>query len=116
MRGAGSGRIINANSDFTAITRQPDDPYRELAEKFLTSYNGLFEAPRSARHAAAVVVEGAPTAAPRCRWQTSDQAATLVGLSLADLDGAKTVNGMDHFPGLIRSPAVRERPGPGTAK
>jgi NAD(P)-dependent dehydrogenase (short-subunit alcohol dehydrogenase family) len=91
------GTDINAKSDFSAITRQPDDPYRELAEKFLANYHELFEAPQPARDAAAVVIEAATTDAPRFRWQTSDQAAALVGMSLSDLDGTKTVNGMDHF-------------------
>jgi hypothetical protein len=43
------------------------------------------------------VVEAACTDAPRFRWQTSDAAAAFVGLSLADLDGAKAVNAMDAF-------------------
>ena len=91
------GTHINANGDFGAITRQPNDPYGELGQKFLMKYNELFEAPQPARDAAAVVIEAAITEAPRFRWQTSREAAALVGLSLADLDGAKIVNAMDSL-------------------
>jgi NAD(P)-dependent dehydrogenase (short-subunit alcohol dehydrogenase family) len=101
------GTQINANGDFGAITRQPNDPYRELGQKFLMKYNELFEAPQPVRDAAAVVIEAATTEAPRFRWQTSDEAAALVGLSLADLDGAKTVSAMDSlFLGLSISSGI----------
>jgi NAD(P)-dependent dehydrogenase (short-subunit alcohol dehydrogenase family) len=91
------GTDFNANGDFGPITKQPGDPYRELSEKFLKNYHKLFEAPQHARDAAAVIVEAATTESPRFRWQTSDEAAALVGVSLADLDGAKTINAMDSL-------------------
>jgi NAD(P)-dependent dehydrogenase (short-subunit alcohol dehydrogenase family) len=90
------GTDILANSDTGAIAK-PDDPYRELGEKFLAVFNGLFVAPQPARDAAAVVIEAATTDAPRFRWQTSDDATAFASLSLADLDGAKTVSAMDSF-------------------
>jgi NAD(P)-dependent dehydrogenase (short-subunit alcohol dehydrogenase family) len=90
------GTNVLANSDTSAMAR-PNDPYRELGEKFLAAFNGLFVAPQHARDAAAVVIEAATTEAPRFRWQTSDEAAAFASLSLADLDGAKVVSAMDSL-------------------
>jgi NAD(P)-dependent dehydrogenase (short-subunit alcohol dehydrogenase family) len=85
-----------ANSDTSAMAR-PNDPYRELSQKFLAAFNGLFVAPQHARDAAAVVIEAATTDAPRFRWPTSDEAAALASLTLVDLDGAKAVSAMDSL-------------------
>jgi NAD(P)-dependent dehydrogenase (short-subunit alcohol dehydrogenase family) len=90
------GTSILANSDTSAITK-PNDPYRELGEKFLAIFNGLFVAPQHARDAAAVVIEAATSDAPRFRWQTSEEAAAFVSLSLSDLDGTQAVSPMDSF-------------------
>jgi NAD(P)-dependent dehydrogenase (short-subunit alcohol dehydrogenase family) len=90
------GTNVLANGDTSAMGNS-DDPYRELGEKFLDVFNGLFVDPQSARDAAAVVIEAATTDAPRFRWQTSGQATEFANLSLADLNGGKAVTAMDSF-------------------
>ncbi|HKT04557.1 MAG TPA: SDR family NAD(P)-dependent oxidoreductase [Rugosimonospora sp.] len=87
------GTNVLANSDTSAIVKP--GPYRTLGEGFLAVFNGFYTSAQHARDAAAVVIEAATTDTPRFRWQTSDEAAAFAGLSLADLDGAKTIDAMD---------------------
>ena len=88
------GTGVFANADISAMGK-PGDPHRELGERFLAVFKRVYMDPQAVRDAAAVVIEAATTAAPRFRWQTSDEAAAFVGVSLADLDGARAVNAMD---------------------
>lgn len=90
------GTDLLANADTSAITRA-GSPYRELGERFLSIFSGLFDDPQPVRDAAAVVVVAATTGTPRFRWQTSEEATAFASLSLADLDGAKTIGAMDSL-------------------
>ncbi|MDJ1134750.1 SDR family oxidoreductase [Streptomyces iconiensis] len=75
----------------------PDDPYRELAEKFLQTAQSEMANAQSAQAAAAVVVEAATTDSPRFRWQTSQAAVSLAGLSLADMDGSNVLTATSQW-------------------
>ncbi|GCD93151.1 SDR family oxidoreductase [Embleya hyalina] len=87
---------MTENLDARALFRA-DDPYRELAERFLRTAQAEMAEAQSARNAAAVVVEAATTDTPRFRWQTSPTATALVGLSLADLDGGNVAAAMSRW-------------------
>ena len=65
-----------------------DDPYAALLGAYLRRTAGAFDNAQTSEQAAEVIVEAATTAEPRFRWQTSDQAAAFVGMSLKDLDGS----------------------------
>lgn len=65
-----------------------DDPYAALLDAYLARTATAFDNAQTSQQAAEVIVEAATTDRPRFRWQTSDQAAAFVGLSLRDLDGS----------------------------
>jgi len=65
-----------------------DDPYARARTAFAAISAGGFANAQSAEDAAAVVIEAALGDHPPFRMQTSKLAATLVGFSLADLDGS----------------------------
>ncbi|GAA0937850.1 SDR family NAD(P)-dependent oxidoreductase [Nonomuraea longicatena] len=75
----------------------PDDPYRDLVEKYLQSAVDNLTRAQPVREAAAVVIEAATTRTPRFRWQTSEAAAASVGRSLADLDGSAVIAAMSTW-------------------
>ncbi|MFC8504198.1 SDR family NAD(P)-dependent oxidoreductase [Pedococcus sp. NPDC057267] len=84
-------------SEFTANVHRADagasddDPYAGLLAAYLRRTAGAFDNAQTSQQAAEVIVEAATTDQPRFRWQTSAQAEQFVGLSLADLDGARVV-------------------------
>jgi NAD(P)-dependent dehydrogenase (short-subunit alcohol dehydrogenase family) len=86
------------NADTRALL-DPGDPYHDLGEKVLSAVDAMFMAAQPAEEAARVVIEAATTGSPRFRWQTSDDAAASVGLSLADLDGGNVVSEMSRLLG-----------------
>ena len=79
------GNVHRADADPDA---GQDDPYAALLDAYLRRTAGAFAHAQTSEQAAAVIVEAATTAEPRFRWQTSDQAAAFVGMSLKDLDGS----------------------------
>jgi NAD(P)-dependent dehydrogenase (short-subunit alcohol dehydrogenase family) len=80
------GNVNRADAD-----ADQDDPYAALLDAYLRRTAGAFANAQTSEQAAAVIVEAATTAEPRFRWQTSDQAAAFVGMSLKDLDGSGVV-------------------------
>ncbi|GAB3435937.1 SDR family oxidoreductase [Phycicoccus ginsengisoli] len=84
-------------SEFTAnvhraeTSSSADDPYAALLGAYLRRTAGAFDNAQTSEQAAVVIVEAATTGTPRFRWQTSAQAEQFVGLSLADLDGARVL-------------------------
>ncbi|RBQ15608.1 short-chain dehydrogenase [Spongiactinospora rosea] len=87
---------MTENMDFSRVFG-PDDPYNGLAENFARHANGLMAQAQPAAEAAAVVVEAAMTDSPRFRWQTSEAARELVGLSISDLDGGNVISAMSTW-------------------
>ena len=73
------------------VIGQADDAYGELLEAYLRHAAEVFANAQSPADAAETVVRAATTSSPRFRWQTSDYAASFVGLSLADLDGSQVL-------------------------
>jgi NAD(P)-dependent dehydrogenase (short-subunit alcohol dehydrogenase family) len=80
------GNVHRADAD-----ADRDDPYAALLDAYLRRTAGAFANAQTSEQAAAVIVEAATTAESRFRWQTSDQAAAFVGMSLKDLDGSGVV-------------------------
>ncbi len=72
MREAGHGRILTVTSVGGAV--------------------GAFAGAQSAPSAGAAIADAATSPAYRFRWQTSDQAASFAGVSLADLDGERVLS------------------------
>ena len=64
------------------------DPYAELRAAMRRVQEGAFELAQPVGEAAAVVLEAALSETWRFRWQTSPMATSIVGFSLADLDGS----------------------------
>ena len=64
------------------------DPYAELRAAMRRVQEGAFELAQPVSEAAAVVLEAALSETWRFRWQTSPMATSIVGFSLADLDGS----------------------------
>ncbi|MBF8191808.1 SDR family NAD(P)-dependent oxidoreductase [Nonomuraea sp. K274] len=87
---------VTENINLEALSN-PDDPYRNLGEKYLKAAYAAMGKAQAVQEAAAVVIEAATTGTPRFRWQTSETAVASVGLSLADLDGGNVVNAMSHW-------------------
>ena len=67
---------------------QGQDPYAELRAAMRRVQEGAFELAQPVGEAAAVVLEAALSETWRFRWQTSPMATSIVGFSLADLDGS----------------------------
>lgn len=80
-------------SEFVANVSRPADagPYAELLAAYIARTRNAFAAAQTAQSAGAAIAEAATSPAYRFRWQTSDQAAAFVGVSLADLDGARVL-------------------------
>jgi NAD(P)-dependent dehydrogenase (short-subunit alcohol dehydrogenase family) len=88
---------IVANTDVRDLSADPDGQYGPLTEKFLRFVSDGFGQAQPARDAAAIVADAATTGTPRFRWQTSQAAATAVGLSLRDLDGSIVASAMNSI-------------------
>ncbi len=80
-------------SEFVANAARPagPGPYAELLAAYLARTQTAFAAAQSAQSAGLAIAEAATSPAYRFRWQTSDQAASFAGVSLADLDGARVL-------------------------
>lgn len=78
-------------SEFVTNVARPGDPgpYAELLNAYLARTRGAFAAAQSAQEAGAAIAAAATSPDYRFRWQTSGQAASFVGLSLADIDGER---------------------------
>lgn len=78
-------------SEFVANVARPGDPgpYARLLAAYLARTRAAFAAAQSAQEAGAAIAEAATSPVYRFRWQTSAQAAAFVGVSLADIDGAR---------------------------
>lgn len=79
------------NAGVQGRTAAESDPYAELRAAYLKRSEGAFANAQYAREAAATIIEAATAGEWRFRWQTSPGAAAFVGLSLADLDGARVI-------------------------
>jgi short-subunit dehydrogenase len=98
------------STNFTAnaahSTRTADDAYAAARAAFERNTSGsrtLGQPPADADAAAVVVVvvvvvEAATTSTPKFRWQTSDFVSRFIGLSLADLDGARVLRQTSRLP------------------
>jgi hypothetical protein len=104
MREAGRGRILTVTSVGGAVGQPFADAYcgakfavegfmQSLAVVLLDAYlartRGAFAAAQSAHEAGAAIAAAATSPDYRFRWQTSSQATSFVGLSLADIDGER---------------------------
>ena len=69
----------------------PDDPYAAQLGAYLSRSAGAFAQAQTARDAALAIAEAATSEDYRFRWQTSGAASAFVGMSLADLDGARVL-------------------------
>jgi NAD(P)-dependent dehydrogenase (short-subunit alcohol dehydrogenase family) len=69
----------------------PAGPYAAQLDAYLARTSGAFAAAQSATDAGAAIAEAATSGDYRFRWQTSDGATAFVGMSLADLDGARVL-------------------------
>jgi NAD(P)-dependent dehydrogenase (short-subunit alcohol dehydrogenase family) len=81
-------------SEFVANVARPGDPgpYAELLDAYLARTQAAFAAAQSAQEAGAAIATAATSPDYRFRWQTSSQAASFVGLSLADIDGERVAS------------------------
>ena len=66
-------------------------PYAGLLAAYLSRTQAAFASAQSAQSAGRAIAAAATAPAYRFRWQTSDQAASFAGLSLADLDGQRVL-------------------------
>ena len=80
-------------SEFVTNAARPADagPYAELLGAYLSRTEAAFAGAQSAPSAGTAIAVAATSPSYRFRWQTSDQAAALAGLSLADLDGERVL-------------------------
>jgi NAD(P)-dependent dehydrogenase (short-subunit alcohol dehydrogenase family) len=78
-------------SEFVSNVARPGDPgpYAGLFDAYLARTRAAFAGAQSAQEAGAAIAEAATSPSYRFRWQTSDQAASFVGVSLADIDGGR---------------------------
>jgi NAD(P)-dependent dehydrogenase (short-subunit alcohol dehydrogenase family) len=81
-------------SEFVANVARQDDagPYAELLAAYIARTRSAFAAAQTAQSAGAAIAAAATSPTYRFRWQTSDQAASFVGVSLADIDGERAIN------------------------
>jgi len=79
-----------AGADPGGDAQAHDDAY-SLLRSYLDRTAATFANAQTAEAAATVIVEAATTHAPRFRWQTSEQAVSFAGLSLADLEGERVL-------------------------
>ncbi|GAA4722481.1 SDR family oxidoreductase [Pedococcus ginsenosidimutans] len=87
VRSEFTANVHRADADAVAGDRT-DDPYAALLDAYLARTATAFDNAQTSEQAAEVIVEAATTDQPRFRWQSSEQAAAFVGLSLGDLDGS----------------------------
>lgn len=79
-------------SEFVSnVARAEGGPYDALLSAYLKRSAGAFASAQTPQSAGAAIVAAATSAQFQFRWQTSQTAATFVGLSLADVDGAKVL-------------------------
>jgi hypothetical protein len=106
---AGSFEPAAVASGFVANVARPGDPgpYAGLLDAYLARTRAAFAAAQSAPEAGTAIAAAAMSPDYRFRWQTPGQAASLVGLSLADIDdervqdldrlkAGKRLGGRDH--------------------
>lgn len=81
-----------ASSFVENAVRPPErGPYAELLGHYLSRTAGAFAAAQTAESAGAAIVDAATADSYRFRWQTSQAAQQFVGVSLADVDGARVL-------------------------
>ena len=79
-----------------ANIRPADSPYAAMLDKYLGGTDALLARAQSAAEAGSSIV-AVMSAEWRFRWQTSDMARQIVGVSLADVDGARVAAFTDSW-------------------